>query len=122
MKFPLGANQVRITPERGAYAEETRPGPPVRIDGYTLGCARMSQPPPHGGEMHPDGDEVLYLIAGGVDVHLEMASGEEIVSLGPGDACIVPRGVWHRVELREPSELIHLTPGPRGEHRPRPSS
>jgi hypothetical protein len=31
---------------------------------------------------------------------------------------VVPRGVWHRVLLVEPSQLLHITPGPGGEHRP----
>jgi catechol 2,3-dioxygenase-like lactoylglutathione lyase family enzyme len=31
---------------------------------------------------------------------------------------VVPRGVWHRVTLREPSHLLYLTPGPGGQYRP----
>ena len=35
-----------------------------------------------------------------------------------GDACIVRKGEWHRVLMVEPAQLIHITPGPRGDHRP----
>ena len=30
----------------------------------------------------------------------------------------VPRGVWHRVALREPSHMLYVTPGPGGQYRP----
>jgi quercetin dioxygenase-like cupin family protein len=74
--------------------------------------------------MHPDGDELLYLISGRVDVILEDGGDVETVgvehveALQPGDAIVVPRGVWHRVDVREASHLVHVTPGPGGGHRP----
>ena len=40
------------------------PGPPQRIDGMTVGIVTMEENAPHGGEVHPDGDEILYLISG----------------------------------------------------------
>ncbi|MDX1508031.1 MAG: hypothetical protein R3358_07110, partial [Woeseiaceae bacterium] len=45
--------------------------PPVPVDGLTIGIADMSENSPHGGEMHPDGDEVLYLVSGHVNVVFE---------------------------------------------------
>ena len=95
----------------------TSAGAPA-IDGLTVGAAVMSSDPPHGGEMHPDGDELLYLVSGRVDVVLEEDGGEERVELEPGQAFVVPRGVWHRVALREPSHILYLTPGPGGQYRP----
>jgi len=41
------------------------------------------------------------------------------VVLQAGDAYVVPRGVWHQLETLEPSYLVHVTPGPGGDHRPR---
>lgn len=35
-----------------------------------------------------------------------------------GGVRFVPWGVWHRVEVDRPARLVHLTPGPSGEHRP----
>jgi quercetin dioxygenase-like cupin family protein len=43
---------------------------------------------------------------------------EPVTSLNPGDAFIVPKGVWHRVDVREPSHFVHITPGPGSAHRP----
>lgn len=96
---------------------ERKPGPPERIDGMTLGIVNMSHDAPHGGEVHPDGDEILYVIQGRLRVTGDSDPAAP-VELGPGDACVVSRGEWHRVEVLEPTELVHLTPGPHGDHRP----
>ena len=94
------------------------PGPPRRVPGLVIGAPTMTRNAPHGGEMHPDGDELLYLISGAVSVVLELSDATKTLEVGPGQAVIVPKGVWHRVLIHEPSQLVHLTPGPGGEHRP----
>ncbi|MEM1434307.1 MAG: cupin domain-containing protein [Pseudomonadota bacterium] len=94
-----------------------QPGPPHRIDGVTLGIVTMTENAPHAGEVHPDGDELLYVISGRVRVTCDSALDAPL-ELGPGMACIVPRGEWHRVDILEPAELLHSTPGPNGDHRP----
>jgi mannose-6-phosphate isomerase-like protein (cupin superfamily) len=94
------------------------PGPPRRVPGLVVGAPIMTRNAPHGGEMHPDGDELLYLISGSVSVVLELPDETRTLEVGPGQAVIVPKGVWHRVVIHEPSQLVHLTPGPGGEHRP----
>ncbi len=117
---PLDLSQIVIGLRRNGCAQimPSAPGPPARIDGYTVGAPVLTRNPPHNGERHPDGDELLYLISGHVSVHLEEADSERVVDLRPGQAFIVPRGAWHRVVLNEPSQLFHITPGPGGEHRP----
>ena len=97
--------------------------PPVRVDGFTVGAPHVSGDAPHRGELHPDGDELLYLIAGCVDVVLDDGDQETIgtettTTLEPGQAFVVPKGVWHRVHVREPSHFVHITPGPGSGHRP----
>jgi mannose-6-phosphate isomerase-like protein (cupin superfamily) len=101
------------------------PGPPRRIDGYTVGAIpHIDGPGPHSGEVHPDGDEFLYVVSGTMELVLddgdERAVGVETkILLRSGEAYVVPRGVWHRLEPVQPSYLIHVTPGPHGDHRPR---
>ncbi len=99
-----------------ALLAATRPPPPV--DGLSVGVAITDRPAPHAGERHPDGDELLYLIAGDATIVLERPDGEEHIALHAGAACIVPRGLWHRVIPRGEITLLYATPGPRTERRP----
>ena len=84
-----------------------------------VGVATMTENSPHDGEMHPDGDEVLYLINGRVRVTIE-TSPVQVLDMLPGDGAIVPKGVWHKVDILDPSQIVYLTPGPGGEYRPLP--
>ena len=92
-------------------------GAPPDVDGFLVGAFQLTRNPPHGGEMHPDGDELLFVTDGQIDVALD-GDTAEIVSLQAGDAFLVPQGVWHRLVVRSPTKLLHVTPG-RSEHKPR---
>lgn len=114
-----------IARDRSMTIRSAPPGPPRRIDGYTVGAIpNIDGPGPHGGEVHPDGDEFLFVVSGTMELTLddgdEQAVGVETkVVIRSGEACVVPRGVWHRLESVEPSYLIHVTPGPNGGYRTR---
>ena len=94
-----------------------RDDPPVPVDGLTIGIADMSANSPHGGEMHPDGDEVLYLISGHARVVFEDEQFDDI-DMRAGDGLVIPQGTWHRVDILEPCRIMYATPGPGGEYRP----
>jgi len=111
---------VGLDPEFTASKLPERPDPPVPFSGVTFGVATMSENSPHSGEMHPDGDEILYLISGRVKV-VFLDDDEEDVDLRPGDGLVVPKGAWHRVDIIEPSQIVYLTPGPNNQFRPVPS-
>ena len=96
---------------------ERRPGPPVRIDGMTVGVVTIVDDAPHRGEVHPDGDEILYVVSGRLRVVGE-SDPNMPVELGAGEACIVRKGEWHLVHVLEKTQLVHITPGPNGDHRP----
>ena len=98
-------------------ARASKPGPPERIDGMTVGIVTMTHDAPHRGEVHPDGDEILYVISGRLRVTGDSAPDAPI-ELGPGEACIVRKGEWHLVNVLEKTQLVHITPGPNGDHRP----
>jgi quercetin dioxygenase-like cupin family protein len=93
------------------------PGPPVRIDGMTVGIVTMEHSAPHGGEVHPDGDEILYVISGKVRV-IGDSVPDAPLELAAGQSCIVRAGEWHKVDVVEKTQLLHITPGPNGDHRP----
>ena len=116
-KFDPSNWTVGFDRDQSASLVPARPDPPVEVNGLTLGVATMSENAPHGGEMHPDGDEVLILVSGRVNVVFEDAALDAI-EMAPGDGLIVPKGVWHRVDIIEPSQIVYATPGPGGEYRP----
>jgi mannose-6-phosphate isomerase-like protein (cupin superfamily) len=68
-------------------------------------------------ERHPNGDELLCVVSGQIDVVLEESSGERLISLGPLNGLIVPQGVWHRLLVREPAVLIGVTRHADTQHR-----
>lgn len=107
---------------RAVFVARTPGQPPNRIVGYTVQSSAVDGPPPHGGEMHPDADELLYLISGRIRLRLELATGAREVALGAGQAVVVPRGVWHQIYADERGQLLNITPGPGGQARPRPPS
>jgi len=92
-------------------------GPPPLADGFVVGLADLTQDPPHRGERHPDGDELVLVVSGRATVTLESAPAAPL-ELGPGEACVIPMGEWHRIHPIEPTRLVYITPGPRSEHRP----
>jgi mannose-6-phosphate isomerase-like protein (cupin superfamily) len=59
-------------------------------------------------EIHPNSDEVLYLVSGALDVLLEQPGGEQRIPLESGQFAIVPRGVWHRLTMRAPGKLVFI--------------
>ncbi len=59
-------------------------------------------------EMHPEADEVLYLVSGAIDVIVETADAEQTVALEAGQAAIVPRGAWHRLVMRRPGRVLFI--------------
>ena len=86
-----------------------RPDPQIPVDGATFGVATMTENSPHGGERHADGDEVLYLISGKVRV-VFLDSPVDDIDVAPGDGLIVPKGMWHRVDILEPSQIVQHAP------------
>jgi len=78
------------------------------MDGFTVAASALTGDAPHGGEVHPDGDELLYLISGAVTVTLELGDGDRLVHLGAGDAVVVPKGVRHQITMRDqPADPYH---------------
>jgi mannose-6-phosphate isomerase-like protein (cupin superfamily) len=69
-------------------------------------------------EMHPAGDELLYLLSGAMEVILEERDGKRIVELHAGGTCLVPRGAWHRPIVRTPGDLLAITYGRGTQNRP----
>jgi len=59
IRFDLSRESVALSRELAASAITTSFGAHSAVDGYQIGRARLSKAPPHDGERHPDGDELL---------------------------------------------------------------
>ena len=63
-------------------------------------------------EIHPNGDEVVCLMSGDVEMFLETDAGEQKVRLDtPGSFIIVPRNTWHTARVHAPTTMMFVTPG-----------
>lgn len=63
-------------------------------------------------EVHPHGDELVYLLEGATDFVLRVDDADRIVRLArPGTYVVVPRGVWHTARPHAPTVLLFFTPG-----------
>lgn len=69
-------------------------------------------------EMHPNGDEFMYLLSGAVDLLLDHGSEVVTKALNGSGAVLVPSGVWHTAKVREPSRVLHVTRGSGTMNRP----
>lgn len=95
---------------------KNNPSPLDRHNGFTLNIISMTGDAPHNGEMHPDGDEVLYLMSGNLEITLELEQ-QQLVYLNAGEGLVIPKGVWHKVHVVAAAKIMSLSPGPGFEYR-----
>ena len=63
-------------------------------------------------EMHPKGDELVFLLSGDADFVLWVGGKEDIVRIHQaGQYVVVPKGVWHTVRPHQPTSMLFITPG-----------
>lgn len=71
-------------------------------------------------EQHPNGDEIVILLAGAADFILETPEGERLVQVRQvGDYIFVPMGYWHTSNTTVPATLLFITAGEGTQVRPR---
>jgi oxalate decarboxylase/phosphoglucose isomerase-like protein (cupin superfamily) len=74
-----------------------------------MGALRITEDPSHW-EVHPDGEEILFLRSGSMDVILQEDGKERVVKLRDSGVCIIPRGVWHKQIVHSSCEFAFITP------------
>lgn len=72
-----------------------------------LGVTRFSGQTPW--ELHPDADELLYVLEGAVDLTVLTDHGPTSVAVCAGSVFVVPRGLWHRQYARDSTALLFAT-------------
>jgi mannose-6-phosphate isomerase-like protein (cupin superfamily) len=109
----LSNNGVRLCPD-GCVVSEKHPMSGAAA-GWTVAAVNAATAADvHGDhwEMHPDAEELVAVLSGGIRMYLRPeATGaqEDSVTVPAGNAFVVPRGRWHRVELDAPSHLLAIT-------------
>jgi quercetin dioxygenase-like cupin family protein len=68
-------------------------------------------------ERHPAGDELVVVLSGRVVLAQEIDGAERRLSLGPMQAVINPRDVWHTADVLEDGLTLFVTPGLGTQHR-----
>jgi mannose-6-phosphate isomerase-like protein (cupin superfamily) len=90
----------------------------AEADGWLVTAYDMTEDMPSA-EMHPEGDELHYLVSGNLDLVLEHDDdANEVLDLAAGESAVVEKGVWHRFVVREPGHGIAITFGRGTQHRP----
>ncbi len=90
----------------------------LKLEGRLITVARMSEDWPHW-EMHPNGEELVVLLSGSVELVVERGGRELRQKLEtPGQAWLNLRGDWHRAIVHEPGDLMFITHGEGTQHRP----
>lgn len=82
----------------------------------TVGMATMEESPPHNGERHNDGDEIIIVVSGKIEV-VSDSNPDKCLTLYSGDSCIIRKGEWHKISVIEKTQLVYVTPSSNNEHR-----
>jgi len=69
-------------------------------------------------ERHPNGDEVLVLLEGRLEMTFDQDGVESRRPFEAGQTLIVPAGAWHRARVLEPGRMLGITYGEGTDHRP----
>jgi quercetin dioxygenase-like cupin family protein len=111
-------NIIALLRDGTSFTRAKQPGSSPRFDGFTVASYVLTETPPHDGERHADGDELLLVISGECVAVLDTADGgTEETPIRAGDAFLIPRNTWHRLVIDEPCHIVFVTPGPQMEHR-----
>ena len=63
-------------------------------------------------EVHPEGDEFVYLLEGDTDFVLKLGDVEQTVRVNQvGSYVVVPKGAWHTARPHTSTTMLFVTPG-----------
>jgi quercetin dioxygenase-like cupin family protein len=109
---------VAMLRDGSSLTQAKQPGSSPRFDGFTVASYVLTETPPHGGERHADGDELLLVISGACVAVLDTTDGRtQEIRIQAGDAFVIPKNTWHRLVIDDPCHIVFVTPGPQMEHR-----
>jgi mannose-6-phosphate isomerase-like protein (cupin superfamily) len=122
--FELGATYVQLKDGGGAVQVEAGndfwaklPTRPELADGRLVWVSAQVRDSANW-EMHPQGEELIYLLAGAIDLAVLAGDTERTITIRPNNACVVPRGIWHRFIVQKPASILSITPAEGTQQRP----
>jgi mannose-6-phosphate isomerase-like protein (cupin superfamily) len=62
-------------------------------------------------EMHPDTDELFFVLDGALQLEVLTDDGRIINTLCANEVVVVPRGLWHKPSAPKSAKFMYLTPG-----------
>src|SRR5215471_12009029 len=94
---------VALLRDGTSFTQAKQPGSSPRFDGFTVASYVLTETPPHGGERHADGDELLLVISGECVAVLDTTEGGTAqIPIRACDAFVIPRNAWHRLVIDDP--------------------
>jgi len=69
-------------------------------------------------EMHPNGEEIVYLLSGEMDLILEKDGNRRTIELRGKGSVVIPRNTWHTAKVLAPSNMLVITLGKDTQIRP----
>lgn len=63
-------------------------------------------------ERHPNGDELVHVLAGATTLTVVTDDGPRILDMRAGMLTVVPQGCWHRFESPDGVTVLTMTPQP----------
>jgi quercetin dioxygenase-like cupin family protein len=103
-----GLPELAITPDTTGEEADASVRQLTALDPCTLGVMRYSGETPW--ERHLDGDELLHVLDGAVDVTVLTDTGPARVRVAAGSVFVCPRGLWHRQLPRPRVTMLFATP------------
>ena len=109
-----GLPALDVRADTTAAQAESAVQPLDELNGSMLGLVRFAGLTPW--EIHPDGDELLHVLEGEVEVTVLRDEGPVRATLRPGSVFVVGKNLWHRQQARPAVALLFATPASRTDH------
>ena len=97
-------NPINLADKLAAFSEHWSPRTVAEFNGHDVMVVKVQ------GEFvwhkHDDTDDLFFVLRGTLDIQLR----DRVVTLGPGEMFIVPRGVEHRPVAREEVHMLLIEP------------
>lgn len=98
------ADKINLAEKLATFSERWSPRTVTRLNEYDVMVVKVQ------GEFvwhkHDETDDFFLVLQGEIDIQLR----DRIVTLGPGELFVVPKGVEHRPVAREEAHLLLIEP------------